>query len=292
MKSLPHAFDLQAHRFGRGQWTEESAAGIAGSLALNVTTLELDIVLAADGTPVVWHDPTVQADKCVDTAPATDGDPAFPYVGKYLHELSFDQLRTLNCNVALDAFPDADHAEVNRMLQLSDVFELTKDHPDVFFNIETKREFDNPEHTASPQEFVDAILDVVRRYDKADRVMIQSFDYSTFPLVAAAAPEIPLLMLTWGEFDPDAAYLGNLKATSFFDAADQLGVSIISPNYLDIADPASYIARTHVQGLRVTPYTINDEADMAAWVDAGVDGIITDYPARLAALLDARGIAY
>ena len=30
------------------------------------------------------------------------------------------------------------------------------------------------------------------------------------------------------------------------------------------------------------PWTVNEKADMAAAIDRGVDGIITDYPDRLA----------
>ena len=36
------SFDLQAHRGGRGEWTEESLAAFANSLKLGVSTLELD----------------------------------------------------------------------------------------------------------------------------------------------------------------------------------------------------------------------------------------------------------
>ena len=72
------SFDLQAHRGGRGEWTEESLAAFANSLKLGVSTLELDTHLTTDGKVIVWHDDTIQADKCRDTAPATPGDAAVP----------------------------------------------------------------------------------------------------------------------------------------------------------------------------------------------------------------------
>jgi glycerophosphoryl diester phosphodiesterase len=52
------SFDLQSHRGGRGEWTEESLAAFANSLKLGVTTLELDTHLAKDGKTIVWHDDT------------------------------------------------------------------------------------------------------------------------------------------------------------------------------------------------------------------------------------------
>ena len=36
---------------------------------LGVSTLELDVVITKDGQPLVWHDPTIEAEKCTDTGP-------------------------------------------------------------------------------------------------------------------------------------------------------------------------------------------------------------------------------
>ncbi|MDK8737231.1 glycerophosphodiester phosphodiesterase family protein [Corynebacterium pseudodiphtheriticum] len=77
---LPQGFDLQSHRFGRGEWIESSREGLENSLAMGVTTLEFDIGLSADGVPVVWHDTSIDAEKCQDTKPVTEDDPQFPYV--------------------------------------------------------------------------------------------------------------------------------------------------------------------------------------------------------------------
>ena len=176
---LPEGFDLQSHRFGRGEWIESSREGLENSLEMGVSTLEFDIELSADGVPVVWHDTEIDAEKCQDTEPATNDDPKFPYVGKLVHELTFEQLSALNCNKNLDDFPDAAPQDDNRLLQLSEVFEIAADYPDVHFNIETKLEPEAREDTASPQEFVDAIMDEVEDADVADRTMIQSFDWAS-----------------------------------------------------------------------------------------------------------------
>jgi len=55
---------------------------------------------------------------------------------------------------------------------------------------------------------------------------------------------------------------------------------------------AEFIAAAHANGLMVVPWTINDESTMREQIEAGVDGIITDYPSRLAAVLDELGIGY
>jgi glycerophosphoryl diester phosphodiesterase len=55
----PTDFDLQAHRGGRGETTEESLRAFTKSLDLGVSTLEFDIVITEDAQPLVWHDPKI-----------------------------------------------------------------------------------------------------------------------------------------------------------------------------------------------------------------------------------------
>lgn len=306
--NLPETFDLQSHRFGRGEWTEESELGVIESQKLDVTTLEFDIVISEDGVPVVWHDPTIQADKCTDAqTPLIQGDPEYPYVGKLVNDLTWEQLQTLNCNLPLDAYPDAEHPETNRLLQLRDVFELTKDDTGVHYNIETKVEADNPDASATPQEFVDAILPVIEEYDVADRTMIQSFDWRTLPLVREQAPEIPLVML-WsnGTWHSGSAFTGEVDYDEvngdIFAAADQIGVEILSPGHtsygrddngdFDLEAARQFNTEANERGYRVVPWTVNDGSEMREQLEAGVDGIITDYPSRLKAILDEQGIDF
>lgn len=282
-QSKPQGFDLQSHRGGRGEYTEESRKAFEESVKMGLSTLELDIVLAEDGTPVVWHDPAIQADKCTDTKPATENDPEFPYVGKLVHELNWKQLQTLNCNKVLKDFPDAKAEEENKLLQLQDVFEIAAADPQMRFNIETKIEAEEPDKSAEPQEFVDAILPVVRANKATSRTTIQSFDWRSLPLVRKAQPDISLALLydatTWksgsqwiGDVDYDKVG-GNVNK-----AATQLGAEILSPHY-ELVTPES-VASAHEAGLQVLPWTVNKKPDMQAMIDAKVDGLITDYPTR------------
>jgi glycerophosphoryl diester phosphodiesterase len=49
------------------------------------------------------------------------------------------------------------------------------------------------------------------------------------------------------------------------------------------------VAEAHAAGIAVIPWTIDDPATMNYLIDAGVDGIITDYPDRLREVVAARG---
>jgi glycerophosphoryl diester phosphodiesterase len=121
-------FDLQAHRGGRGETTEESLRGFAKALELGVSTLEFDVVITKDDQPLVWHDPTIDPTKCADTRPVFAGDPSYPYVGKLVRDLELAQLRTLDCSKTLVNFPDAEAVAGNRIATLPEVFALTDDY--------------------------------------------------------------------------------------------------------------------------------------------------------------------
>ncbi|ORB05480.1 glycerophosphodiester phosphodiesterase [Mycobacterium mantenii] len=283
-------FDLQAHRGGRGETTEESRRAFAKAIELGVSTLELDIVLTRDGQPLVWHDPTIQAEKCADTAPAFAGDPQYPYVGKLVHELTLAQLSTLDCGKRLDEFPNAEVVRGNKIATLPQVFSLADSYraDAMRYNIETKVDADRPGSSAAPQEFVDVILAAVRSAGKVDRVEIQSFDWRTLPLARRAEPSIPLVALyneqTWA---PDSPWLAGENPTLVGDpliGARMVGAGIVSPDYrLVTGEP--YVDRAHALGLKVIPWTVNDAAAMRRQIGFGVDGIITDYPTLLRGVL-------
>jgi len=129
--------------------------------------------------------PTIEAEKCSDTAPAFAGDPAYPYVGKLVHELTLVQIRTLDCGKQLAEFPRAEVLRGNKIAILPEVFALADSYraSSVRYNVETKVGADHPGSSAEPQEFVDVILAAVRSAGKVDRVEIQSFDWRTLPMV-------------------------------------------------------------------------------------------------------------
>ncbi|WP_434084883.1 glycerophosphodiester phosphodiesterase family protein [Mycolicibacter heraklionensis] len=264
----PPTFDLQAHRGGRGETTEESLRAFAKSLELGVSTLELDIVLTRDAQPLVWHDPVIEPAKCADTGPAFVGDPDYPYVGKRVADLTLAQIHTLDCGQLLPEFPDAEVLRHNVIATLPEVFALAG-HTGIRYNIETKVDAHNP------QQIVDVTLAAVRAAGKLDAVDIQSFDWRTLALVRAAEPAIPLVAL-WEE-GPDP-----------ISGAVAAGADVVSPDY-SVVDRA-FVQRAHAAGLRVIPWTVNDADAMRRQIAAGVDGIITDYPARARAVMAELGM--
>jgi glycerophosphoryl diester phosphodiesterase len=287
-------FDLQAHAGGRGEATGESLRAFAKSLELGVSTLELDIDITKDHQPLVWHDPVIASQQCSDTGAAFAGDPSYPYVGKFVHDLTLAQIHTLDCGKPASQFPRAEVVRGNKIAVLPEVFSLTDSYrADVRYNIETKVAADHPAISAQPQEFVEVVLAAVRAAGKVDRVEIQSFDWRTLPLVRQAEPSIPLVAL-WNEHTwvPGSPWLATVNPDVVGDpviGAMMVGANILSPAYSLVDKP--FVDRAHSLGLSVIPWTVDDANDMRTQIAVGVDGIITNYPAVLRTVMAELGMA-
>src|SRR5258708_15734519 len=60
--TMAAAFDLQAHRGGRGLTPESTLAGFRNAIALGVTTLETDLPVTKDDALVLSHEPRLTPD--------------------------------------------------------------------------------------------------------------------------------------------------------------------------------------------------------------------------------------
>ncbi|MEW2294313.1 glycerophosphodiester phosphodiesterase family protein [Streptomyces sp. NPDC006743] len=309
-------FDLQAHRGGLGLTTEESLEGFGKALRLGVSTLELDTQITKDRKVVVNHDRQISAQKCADTGPVTPGDPMYPYVGKYIKDLTLAQIKTVDCGYRqLPGFPEQEQVKGARMAELKDVLDLVKRYRarQVKLNIETKVEAGAPEQTAPRALFVRRVYEEIHRSGIERQVTIQSFDWGALKAMHRLAPSYPLVALTNYDFlqvgRPGASpWLGGIDADDYDGdfvraaAAAVPGLTTLSPNYGfpqngTVADPdfrfypdTGMVLEAHRRGLKVVPWTCDDPATLAALMDLGVDGVITDYPDRVRALMAERGM--
>jgi glycerophosphoryl diester phosphodiesterase len=306
-------FDLQAHRGGLGLTTESTLEGFAHALELGVSTLELDVQITEDGYAVVTHDRRVSGVKCRDTAPPSPRDPEFPYVGDYIRNLTLAQVRTLDCGwQQLPGYPEQRVVAGARMPLLSQVFDLVDCYKAnrVWMNVETKVEAGAPHETAPREQFVQVVAREVREAHMLNRVTIQSFDWGALMRMREIEPRLPIVALTNGDFlqvgRPGASpWLGGIDIDDFGGSlvagAASFGADAISPVHGNpqggkVGDPGyvpyttpQLVADAHAAGMAVIPWTVDDPATMHSLIDAGVDGIITDYPDRLRDVMAARG---
>jgi glycerophosphoryl diester phosphodiesterase len=91
---------------------------------------------------------------------------------------------------------------------------------------------------------------------------------------------------------PASAWLGGLDPQDFDNSVVRLvkatGAGTWGPDHLDL--DAQLVEQAHALGLRVVPWTVNKESDMERLLAFNVDGMISDRPDLLRALLQERGL--
>lgn len=301
--SQAQAFDLQAHRGGRGLWPENTLVSFENAIRMGVTTLELDIAITADGIPVISHDSALNPDITRDA-----NGQWLTARGPLIKTLSLAQLQAYDVGRIQPGtryareFADQQGQDGLRILPLARLFKRVKDlgAKDIRFDIETKINPHYPESTLPPDAFVKALLAVIREAGMVKRVMVQSFDWRTLELLHTLEPDLGTMYLTI-----ESPHFHTLKDGSWTaghllkdhgdsvprmvkaSAKDFSGV-IWAPNYNNLT--AALVKEAQALGLQVIPWTINQKDAMERIMGWGVDGIITDYPDRLREVMAKKGL--
>ena len=299
------AFDLEGHRGTRGLAPENTLAAFRKALEIGVTTLETDMAVTRDGVLVISHDPFLNPDVVRDR----EGH-WLTAKGPPIHTLTLAELRTydigrLNPQSAYaKQFPEQRAADGERFPELSEVFALGKSSgKPVRFNIETKITPTSGTETPDAASFAKLVVAAVRGAGMTERVTVQSFDWRTLVEVKRLAPEIETSCLTVQTKDNNTVkqsldggaspwhagfalrdHGGSLPAT-----VKAAGCGAWSMFWRNLTAPE--LAEAHALGLKALPWTVNDPSEMRKLIALGVDGIITDYPDRLRAVMAEKGMA-
>jgi glycerophosphoryl diester phosphodiesterase len=254
----PHLF---AHQGSSGEAPSNTIPAFRRAVELGIQYLETDCHATSDGEIVLCHDETV--DRTTDSSGA-------------IADFRFAELEKLDAGhkftVDGQSFPFRGRGV--RIPRLADVL---AEFPQTRINLEIKQ---------GDQGVVEEVIRIVRQADAELRV-----------LLAAAEDDV---METLRKLDPPTAIgssLGDL--VSFYQAVqeerwqsyqprgqalqippDFAGNSLITPEILTAA---------HELGLFVHVWTINDPAQMRQLLEAGVDGVMSDFPDLL--LEQARAFA-
>lgn len=260
------AIDVQGHRGTRGHLPENTLPAFQRALEMGVDTLELDCGITRDGVVVIHHDRRLNPD----VARGPDGKwvsaPAPTIYSLTFAELQrYDVGRIRPGSEYAKRFPRQQPVDGTRVPKLSDLFSLAKP-TGVRFNIETKLLPTHPDETVGPGEFARALIAEFRKAGMTRRAVIQSFDYRTLKIVEKEAPEIETVYLTEREDSIPAK-------------VHAAGAKIWSPDLRAITPQV--VAEAKKLGLRVVVWTANEPDEIRRMVDAGVDGIISDYPDRV-----------
>ncbi len=297
----PESFDVQGHRGARGLLPENTLEAFRHALELGVSTLELDLGVTRDRQVVVAHDRRINPKIC---RHADGTEVATPQL---LRDLTLAEVQAFDCgslNPDRKRFPEPPRKNVPgaRIPTLREVFELAADFGDeeVRFNVETKID-PTVDDTVPLEEFVTLVVGLIAEHELESRVTVQSFHWRALELVKRQAPDLTTVAL----LAPDTRspeWLNGIDPTK--TGGTSLGLLHAARAYADVFSPywrliapgspafnGSSVEEIQAAGFPVVPWTVNSRRRMKKMLDLGVDGLITDYPDVLVALLEERGLA-
>ncbi len=268
-----------AHQGGAWEAPSSTLYAIGRALTAGATAIELDVHATADGHLVVCHDPAV--DRTTDGAGQIAAmtlaqirrlDNAYWWVGG--SDVDHDQ--------PPGAYPFRGRAPDDPDFRIATLEEVLEQFPGVILNLDIKR----TAPTVTPYE--ETLAALLRSFGRSEDVIVASFLDAATDAFSACAPEIP-------------TSAGTLAVSAFYQAvaagetpAPTGHVALQVPHRvgeLELLNEA-FVEAAHRAGLAVHAWTIDDESEMSELVEMGVDGIITDLPTKLDAVLSRHDVKW
>ncbi len=257
-----------AHAGGLGLHPENTLEAFAASAALGCDMLEMDVRLSKDGVLVTHHDATV-------TRTSNGTGAVADHTLAELKELNFGQ----RFRDTAGGQPYLKHPA--RLATLEEVFQL---HGRLPMTIEIK---DRGEVGRRAGETLAALIS---KYEMTDRVVVACFDDATLAAFRGVAGHAVATSSARAEtrnfvllnlLRLDRLWRGGVVAAQIPSHAQEAsGIDLTQPRLIRAA---------HARNMAVHYWTVNDTADMRRLIDLGADGLMTDYPDRLLAVLRQMG---
>lgn len=274
-------FDIQGHRGCRGLLPENSIEAMKKAVDLGVTTLELDVVIAADHQVLLSHEPFLSHEICLDK----NGNEITEENEKNfnLYKMNYSEIRQCDCGSKIHPrFLNQIKIKTYKPL-LSEVIDsvehyIKRNHPNktIYYNIETKSavEGDAVFHP-NPKIFVDLLVKVIEGKNIQNKTFIQSFDVRTLQYLHEIKPQFKTVLLV----ENTLSIKENLKLLGFKP-------NVYSPEFILLDEEK--VRFLHKKQIKVIPWTVNETSDMKRIMSLGVDGLISDYPDRYFDILNRK----
>ena len=267
-----------AHQGGSFEGPSSTIAAIEHALAAGANAIELDVHATIDRHLVVCHDETV------DRTTNLHGEIARLTLAE-LNEMDnaywWISGDVVSPGRAANEYLFRGRAPRDRRYAVATLEEVAVAFPGVLLNLDIKR-------TSPDVEPYEALLgEELRRLERTRSVIVASFHDDAIQRFRSFAPDVATSAAT------------NETATFYFTSL--AGAPVVPPasafqvpatyGEIDVVTE-SFVSAAHDAGVAVHVWTINEVDEMARLVDLGVDGIVSDRPTPLAALLKKRGCAW
>jgi glycerophosphoryl diester phosphodiesterase len=274
-----------AHQGGAREGPSSTLHAIEAALAAGADAIELDVHASRDGELVVFHDPTLER--------MTDGagriaDHDWAELERLDNAFNFVPGEDAQPGREESAYPLRGRAPTERRLGIARLSEVLDAFPGVPLNLDIKQ-------TAPAVPAYEGLLArMLGAYGRIDDVIVASFDDASTAAFSELAPEVGTAA--------GSGLLARAGAALLSGRLPDEDVRTELRRHVAVQVPASYhgvrvaderlVSFAHETGLAVHVWTVDDPAEMASLLDAGVDGIMTDRPSVLAGVLAGRGLAW
>jgi glycerophosphoryl diester phosphodiesterase len=131
---------------------------------------------------------------------------------------------------------------------------------------------------------IEPMLQVIGRAGMRKQVLVASEHQAPLTEIRALAPQIP----TNFSYQETAEFFQAMasKSSDYGPPGDALQIPIEYGSWRLVTDDS--VGFAHQRGLEIHVWTVNEESEMRELLDLGVDGIISDCPARLLKVVESR----
>jgi glycerophosphoryl diester phosphodiesterase len=251
------------HRGACGEAPENTLASFGLAVTQGAAIVETDVHLTRDGKLVLIHDELLER--------TTDGR------GR-ITDHSLAELRQLDAGHQFDPAGDGSFPFRGRGLQIPTLEETLEAFPRQHFNVEIK------EHIPA---LIEETVAAVCKAGREDSVLLAAAEDPTMhdlrehlrrcgarPAVSASAGDVLAFVRSALDGTPPPAGPMALQVPPDFG-----GRPLVT---------REFVAHAHAHGIVVHVWTINEPAEMHRLFDLGVDGVMSDFPARVAAVIAER----
>jgi len=288
------------HRGARGIFPENTMAGFRYLRDIGVSAVEIDVQNIAGRVPVVAHDPYVAPALTRDCKGAWIADERRLMLHMTAEELAQLDIGATRAGTAYAArFSDQARLSGQRIPTFATFCEWAATQPDLVLNVEIKSHALRPEINDPPDIIAVDVLDMLQAHGLTRRCIVSSFDWRVIHACAAYAPDVKrgylTLMRSHGtSMEPNiidgSAWMDGARRSDHNDSLPQtisdLGGQVWCPYFEDLT--SQDLKQAQALGLHVNVWTVNKLDDIRRMAEMGVNGIISDYPARVQNILAER----
>lgn len=288
---------IYGHRGARGELPENTMPGILHLVENGIYAVEIDVQNTADSITILHHDPEISFNLAKDQHGNWLGKTGPKIIESRYSDLKLFDVGELRPGTDYQKrFPEQAVLRNVSVPQLDTFCEWLSDQPEFVVNIEIKSYANRSDLGDDPKSLANSVVTRLEKFGVKEQSIISSFDWRVLRECHNLDDQITLGFLSYYDrpnppmqpnIYPDSPWMAGAHwsgaETSMPSIIKSFGGQIWAPYFEDIAKEDVVLAQQ--TGLIVNVWTVNEEADIYRMIDFGVDGIITDFPARTKALL-------